>query len=100
MKDADIVAFSEKVIEEERLFGWRMEWEKIDDFGMCFYELKYFTIPVRLIDNADWVVKEYVLHEVAHAISDCKGSSLDNPHGFFFYSKYIYLLNKYMLTNN
>ena len=70
-----------------------MEWETIDDFGMCVRDLKYFTIPERVLEGSVWAAKEYVLHEIAHALDP---DGLGDNHNKYFYNLYASLLIKHM----
>lgn len=79
--------YAKTVLQKTKLEGWKMLWTKCPD-GYCNHESKTFRIPERMILAYDWVAKEYVLHEVAHALSGEEG----NRHGKVFYEKYAMLL--------
>lgn len=89
-----IKEFIEFVLWKEGLIGWRYEVETIDDCGWCYRDLKLFTIPTNILNNrAQWVIREYVLHEISHAL-DVEDKSIHHDH--YFYQLYTGLLLKYM----
>ena len=75
---------------EELCLDWTMKWTKCDG-GICLKKSREILIPERMIGQYPWVVKEYILHEVAHIFTD------DKVHGDEFYKSYIALLMRFML---
>ena len=81
-----IEEFSKYIINEELNLNWKMDWG-ID--GECIKELKVIIIPYRECIDSLWSAKEYIIHEIAHALCN------DIKHGDSFYNIYLRLLEKY-----
>lgn len=87
--------FARFVLDDLALYEWYMEWEKIDPIGFCYQDLKYFTVPPWILKKSAWNVKEYVLHEIAHAIANDR----TNIHWQAFYDAFGDLVKKYMCVD-
>lgn len=94
MDKKEVEQFADVTIKAENLKGWKMEWEDIDPCGFCYEDRKIFTIPPIVTSESNWTAKEYVLHEISHAISGAK------EHGEIFYTTYCDLIKKHIGENS
>lgn len=82
--------FFSRVIIEEGL-NYQMKWL---DNGECIKSLRIIYLPYFLCEKSKWVIREYILHEIAHIYI---GS---NDHDSDFYEEYILLLRKYIVNSD
>ena len=90
-----LIAFSDRVIREENLEGWKMEWETIDSFGTCYTDIKIFTIPERFKNTMPWYGYEYIIHEIAHALTP-ESMYINGGHSKKFYIELSRLIQTYL----
>ncbi len=89
MSKVEIEDFASYVLKDEGYSNHKMEWTTAGDIliGDTIY------IDERHIDGYPWESKEIVLHEVAHIDTWPE----DMRHGELFYSRYVELLEKFMV---
>lgn len=88
MTRSDVEQFAASVLGCMSLEAYRMEWTT----GGSIFIKPVIYIDERDVEQVKWRVKEIVLHEVAHALSD-----EDRQHGEQFYRAYIQLLQTFMV---
>jgi len=86
--------FALKVI-SKNISEWKMKWDF--ETGWCDKSTKTLYIPCWVTIMGHWEIKEYVLHEVAHALDNV--SMYDEQHGASFYEHFISLIQYYMIDH-
>jgi predicted SprT family Zn-dependent metalloprotease len=66
-----------------RLHGWQIRWNKSKlDFGACYCHEKIIEFSSTLTElNAEWVFRDVVLHEIAHALTFIENPEETEHHG-------------------
>jgi hypothetical protein len=88
MSKEQIEAFFDYIM-EERGYGYTLQWT--DDVSICMRSAKKILLNTRFIGQYPWLVKEAVLHEIAHINNE------DRFHSERFYGSYIVLLKQFVL---
>lgn len=67
----DAESLAKNLMNENKLYGWRFSFDNsVRRFGVCRHSLRKISLSKTLVElNSEEVVKDTILHEVAHALA-------------------------------